>query len=175
MIKYREWYGASGPDRGLKLTAEEVAQGVRSRESFERIDFSVADPSIWKWESGPSIGERMAKMGVRFRRGDNSRISGWDQLRQRLMGDDNIPMIYFFETCTDLIRTLPILQHDTHRAEDINTKQEDHAADETRYACMARPYQRALPEIEEDQWRPPTVEEMMAGLDEARPNRQWRL
>jgi hypothetical protein len=175
LIKYREWYGASGPDRGLKLTAEEVAQGIKSREGYERIDFSVGDPSVWKWESGPSIGERMSKLGVRFRRADNSRVAGWDQIRQRLMGDDNIPMLYFFETCTDLIRTLPILQHDTHRAEDINTKSEDHAADELRYACMSRPYQRPLPEVEEDQWRPPTVAEMMSGLDDARPNRQWRL
>jgi len=112
---------------------------------------------------------------VRFRRADNSRVAGWDQVRQRLMGDDNKPMLLFFETCTDIIRTLPILQHDKHRAEDIDTKSEDHAADETRYACMARPYQRPLPEVEEDMWRPPTVDEMMAGLDDARPTRQWRL
>jgi hypothetical protein len=142
LIKYREWYGAAGPDRGLKLTAEEVAQGIKSREGFERIDYSVADPSIWKWESGPSIGERMAKLGVRFRRADNSRVAGWDQIRQRLIGEDNTPMMYLFETCTDLIRTLPLMQHDKHRPEDINTKQEDHAVDELRYASMSRSYQR---------------------------------
>ena len=175
LIKYREWYGAAGPDRGLKLTAEEVAQGIKSREGFERIDYSVADPSIWKWESGPSIGERMAKLGVRFRRADNSRVAGWDQIRQRLIGEDNTPMMYLFETCTDLIRTLPLMQHDKHRPEDINTKQEDHAVDELRYASMSRSYQRPIPEMEEDMFRPPTIDEMMAGLDNATPYKSWRL
>ena len=175
LIKYREWYGAAGPDRGLKLTAEEVAQGIKSREGYERIDYSVADPSIWKWESGPSIGERMAKLGVRFRRADNSRVAGWDQIRQRLIGEDNTPMMYLFETCTDLIRTLPLMQHDQHRPEDINTKQEDHAVDELRYASMSRSYQRPIPEIEEDMFRPPTIDEMMAGLDNATPYKTWRL
>ena len=175
LIKYREWYGAAGPDRGLKLTAEEVAQGIKSREGYERIDYSVADPSIWKWESGPSIGERMAKLGVRFRRADNSRVAGWDQIRQRLIGEDNTPMLYLFETCTDLIRTLPLMQHDQHRPEDINTKQEDHAVDELRYSAMSRSYQRPIPEIEEDIFRPPTIDEMMAGLDNAKPYKTWRL
>ena len=175
LIKYREWYGAAGPDRGLKLTAEEVAQGIKSREGYERIDYSVADPSIWKWESGPSIGERMAKLGVRFRRADNSRVAGWDQIRQRLIGEDNTPMLYLFETCTDLIRTLPLMQHDQHRPEDINTKQEDHAVDEWRYSAMSRSYQRPIPEMEEDIFRPPTIDEMMAGLDNAKPYKTWRL
>ena len=117
----------------------------------------------------------MSKMGIRFRRGDNSRTAGWDQLRQRMIGDDNVPMLYFFETCTDLIRTLPILVHDNNRVEDIDTRQEDHAADETRYACMARPYQRRIEKEDDDIWRQPTVGEMMANLDYARPNGKWRL
>ena len=31
LLVYREWYGASAPNVGLKLTAEEVAAGVVSR------------------------------------------------------------------------------------------------------------------------------------------------
>jgi hypothetical protein len=67
-------------------------------------------------------------------------MGGWDQLRARLNGEDDRPMIYFFSNCTHTIRTLPALQHDQHRPEDIDTESEDHAADETRYACMARPW-----------------------------------
>ena len=51
-------------------------------------------------------------------------------------------MIYFFSTCKDSIRTLPALQHDPVKAEDVDTEQEDHAPDEIRYACMSRPYIR---------------------------------
>lgn len=49
-------------------------------------------------------------------------------------------MIYFFSTCKDSIRTLPALQHDLVKAEDVDTESEDHAPDEIRYACMSRPY-----------------------------------
>jgi hypothetical protein len=54
-------------------------------------------------------------------------------------------MIVTFHTCVDSIRTIPFLQHDPDRAEDIMTDSEDHAADEWRYACMSRPY---VPTIE---------------------------
>ena len=84
-------------------------------------------------------------------------------------------MMYLFENCKDLIRTLPLMQHDQHRPEDINTKQEDHAVDELRYASMSRSYQRPIPEIKEDMFRPPTIDEMMAGLDNATQYKSWRL
>ncbi|RUP36250.1 MAG: hypothetical protein EKK60_15485 [Gordonia sp. (in: high G+C Gram-positive bacteria)] len=81
-----------------------------------------------------------------FARADNARVpqrgamGGWDQLRARLKGEDGRPMIYMFDTCTHLIRTLPSLQHDEARPEDVDTEGEDHAPDECRYACMSRPY-----------------------------------
>jgi hypothetical protein len=72
-------------------------------------------------------------------------MGGWDQVRARLEGDaDGHPMMVFFETCADSIRTLPALQHDELRPEDVDTTGEDHAADEIRYACMSRPYVRPV-------------------------------
>ena len=56
------------------------------------------------------------------------------------------PMIYFFDTCTASIRTIPVLQHDAKRPEDVDTESEDHAADETRYACMSRPWLKKKPD-----------------------------
>ena len=53
-------------------------------------------------------------------------------------------MIYFFSTCRDSIRTLPALQHDQAKPEDVDTESEDHAPDEIRYACMSRPYVKDL-------------------------------
>jgi hypothetical protein len=34
---------------------------------------------------------------------------------------------------------VPVLQHDPARPEDVDTRGEDHIADETRYACLSRP------------------------------------
>jgi hypothetical protein len=141
LVKYREWYGSCGPNKGLKMTADKVADGILIREKGERIHYGAADPSIFIRNGGPSIGETMIVQGCSWKRGDNRRQPGWEQLRQRLVGDGQKPMLYFLECCDDTIRTLPSLQHDEKDPEDLDTEAEDHAADETRYAVMSRPWQ----------------------------------
>lgn len=163
LIRYREWYGCkrdeSGgtlADTGLRLTAEAVGRGIKEREAGEKIDeqLSVADPSCWKEDGGPSIAERMLKcdpkrpqdlVGPRFRPADNTRVVGWQQVHARLQWEDaegQEPALFVTEDCVDWWRTVPVLQHDEIRREDINTKMEDHAGDDTRYACMGRPVSR---------------------------------
>jgi hypothetical protein len=145
MVRYREWYGARSPNVGLKLTAEAVADGIIERDGKDKIQNAVLDPAAFAEDGGPSIAERMAK--CRFIPADNKRVAragamgGWDQLRSRLVGDaDGNPMIVFFSTCVDSIRTIPALQHDPLKPEDVDTDGEDHAGDEVRYACMSRPW-----------------------------------
>lgn len=147
LLKYREWYGAKGPNEGLKMTADKVSEGILKLDEGERIRWAVADPSIFIRNGGPSINEMMFK--CRWRRADNKRQPGWERIRQRLVGEvfDGVqrPMLYFAECCEDTIRTLPSLQHDEDDPEDLDTDGEDHAADETRYACMSRPWKPAGP------------------------------
>ena len=38
-----------------------------------------------------------------------------------------------------LRRTLPLLRYDAHAPEDVDTRQEDHIADEIRYLCQSDP------------------------------------
>lgn len=152
IVKYREWYGAAGPNQGLQLPADAVAKEIVRRESDrngirENIAYGIADPAIFAVISGPSIGETFARNGVFFRRADNSRVStpkrmgGWDQVRWRLRpNEDGHPMMFFFDHCRDIVRTLPMMQHDENRPEDLDSEGEDHAVDETRYACMSRPF-----------------------------------
>ena len=159
LVKYREWYGIKTDkdgkyqaNVGLKMHAGEVGARVREMDQDDVVVYGVLDPAAFSQDGGPSIAERMAigsgsKPGATFRRADNARVArrgamgGWDQLRARLAGDeDGRPMLVFFETCAHTIRTLPALQHDQTNPEDLDTDQEDHAADETRYACMSRPW-----------------------------------
>lgn len=147
LVRYREWYGASAPNVGIKLTAEQVAKGILQKEAGDTITYGVMDPSAFAVDGGPSIAQMMAKEKVFFRHADNKRVSqkgalsGWDQMRTRLVGDDDgHPMLFVFDTCRDFIRTVPVLQHDPDRPEDLDTDGEDHVADEARYACMSRPW-----------------------------------
>ena len=43
---------------GLKLTAEEVAQGVIGRSGDEGFAYTVVDPSMFAQSGGPSLAER---------------------------------------------------------------------------------------------------------------------
>ena len=148
LIRYREWYGSSEPNVGLKMTAQEVAKGIRARE-IEGVAYSVGDPAMFQEDGGPSIAEEFNKQGVYLQPADNSRIAGWNELRARLKGEDDKPLIYVFSTCRDTIRTLPAIQHDEKRPEDVDSDGEDHAPDEIRYACMSRPWFRKREEKRE--------------------------
>ncbi len=124
----------------------EIATGIKKRETGDQIDYRVADPACWKVDGGPSHAEVMLQNGVIFKRADNSRVTGWTQMRDRMIGQDGEPMLFTFSTCADFIRTVPALQHDTANAEDVDTDGEDHAGDDARYACMSRPWTRK-PEV----------------------------
>jgi hypothetical protein len=131
------------------------------RERGENIQYGTADPSIFSEDGGPSRAEVMGRLGSRWRPADNTRVGrngamgGWDELRQRLVGVEDRPMLYVFSTCRDLIRTLPSLQHDNNRPEDVDTDGEDHIADEVRYACLSRPWTRGKPVSapQHDRWQ----------------------
>lgn len=155
MVRYREWYGCQDsvkhPNTGVKMPAEEVGQQIAHLEQSEKLAYGVLDPAAFSSDGGPSIAERIFRgsaQKISFRPADNSRVAtrgamgGWDQMRSRMIGEEGLPMIFTFDTCTDSIRTIPLMQHDELRVEDLNTDMEDHAADEWRYGCMSRPYAR---------------------------------
>ena len=149
------------PNTGLKLHADKVGEGLATREAKDpKLVGGVLDPAAFAEDGGPPISERINSELIRaklvpFRPADNKRVpargamGGWDQMRGRLVGDeDGDPMIVTFSTCVDSIRTIPALQHDTLKAEDVDSDMEDHAADEWRYACMSRPWIRKKPDEE---------------------------
>ena len=153
-VAYRilELYGCTGtPNEGVKWTPEQVFRKIHRIESEHRWlsgkrITGIADPAIWDGETGESIADTAARHQVYFSPGDNKRLPGWMQLHYRFQFDDRgLPMLYVFSTCKDFIRTLPTLQYDAQSPEDLDTEGEDHAADEARYFCMARPIRPRLP------------------------------
>ena len=109
----------------------------------------VADPAMFAEDGGPSIAQRMITDGVIFRPADNKRVAA--PRRHRRLGSgpgaargrrrrqaDAADVLHQ----PGLIRTLPALQHDDARPEDVDSDMEDHAPDSARYACMSRPFVR---------------------------------
>ena len=141
-----ELYGCTGkPDVGVQWTPERQFAEIRRIEDTHpwlkgREIQGVADPAIWDTSRGESIYETALRHRVYFTRGDNRRIPGWMQLHYRMSFDEQgYPMLYVFSGCRAFIRTIPELLFDQSDAEDVDTRQEDHVADESRYFCMSRP------------------------------------
>lgn len=158
IIRYREWYGVrtdqSGqfvPNEGVRLQANDVAKRIKAISEGENIAYTVIDPATFANTGGQTIAEAFMINGVPVQPADNTRVakagamSGWNNMRQRLAGIDGDPSFFVFDTCIHFIRTVPVLQHDRNRAEDLDTEAEDHVADEVRYALSSRPVMQDLP------------------------------
>ena len=133
---YRELYYKTGH----KVDAAKQAQQIYKMSYNETYEYSVADAAIFSptgmvdKQGGQTIAETMATNNVTFIPSSKRRIDGWDLMHKYLRWDkDTRPKLIYFDTCFDSIRTIPLLIHDDHKPEDLNTQGEDHAADTDRY------------------------------------------
>lgn len=154
-VVYRilELYGCTGtPNEGVKWTPPQVFQEIHRIETEHPLlkgkkISGVADPAIWDAETGESIADVAAKHQVYFQKGDHKRIPGWMQVHYRFAFDENgFPMLYVFKNCKAFIRTIPLLQFDPLKPEDLDTAAEDHVADEVRYFLMSCPMKPRAPQ-----------------------------
>lgn len=137
--------GNAVPDTGVKWDPARIARKIREIEMHDpnlkgRNIIGIADPAIFESSTGESIASMMAREGVYFNKGDNSRIPGKMQCHYRLAFDINgYARFYVFSKCREFMRTIPSLVYDETNVEDIDTKQEDHIYDEWRYVMMQNP------------------------------------
>ena len=115
----------------------------------EKISYTVASPDLWnrRQETGKSGMEIMIQAGLTgLIRANNSRIPGWRALREYLTPykDEQEIMtanIQIFNHCVNVIKCLPLLQHDEHKPEDAAGKPHEitHAPESLRYGVASRP------------------------------------
>ena len=141
-----QYYGCTGePDVGVKHDPYRVFAKIAEIERTHRwlrgrVIHGVADGAIWDAQTGHAIIEAADACGVYFEKADKRRLPGWMQVHYRLAFDgEGRPMMYFFNTCSHAIRTLPSLCYSRTAPEDLDTAGEDHFADSMRYFCMMRP------------------------------------
>lgn len=126
---YRELYGS-------KLTTEDQAESIlKMTGEDERIDWYAADPSMWA-RSGHGVGERHVdiydRAGVPLTPSSRDRKAGWALMHQYIASGK----LVFFTNCDKAISTIPSLIHSKMNPEDLDTTQEDHAADDCRYFLL---------------------------------------
>lgn len=154
-----EFYGWNGtPDHGLFWDNGKIFSEIHRIETEHRWlrgknITGIADPAIFKENGGESAAETAEKYYVYFEPGDNERIPGWMQMHYRMAFDRNgYSRLYVFKNCKSFIRTIPQQVFDERITEDLDTRGEDHIADETRYFCMSRPI-KPVPEAMPDNYK----------------------
>lgn len=161
LIQFAEWYGcqkdpltrqpAYGTNKGLKLSAPDIAEGIRDREIalLEKGWVSTqprpgpADNQIRDVREADvdTIEKKMGDKGVRWERSDKSkgsRKNGFQLLRDRLeaaiRGEG--PGIYFMSNCVASTTLIPSLPRDEDEPDDVDTDAEDHGYDMVRYRVL---------------------------------------
>jgi len=146
-----EIYGWNGTaNEGDFATSEEIAERILAKDKqinkeYEtQVKIGPADTSIWEVRDGTSIARNMSTFKLRWTRaykGSGSRVAGATLMRQMLKAaikQNEAPRLYFFDTAVHHIRTLPLLQRDNIKPEDVDSSQEDHVYDSCRYGLTRK-------------------------------------
>lgn len=148
---------ATNPEGFKYVIGEVYGAGMSIREQAEAIHAfergkvvakaGVLDAACWDVTGrAQSIADQFLEYKVHWlksAKGPGSRVSGWTQLHTLLAWEKDEsgklirePRLKVFSTCRNLIRTLPTLEHDSDKPDDLDSEGEDHAADALRYHLL---------------------------------------
>ena len=138
-------------NENLAEAAKNIKKRLKSEGLWGRIYKCVVDPSMKRTDSQTGISsiEVLESLGYGFgignvELGNNKRVEGWRVMKSYLTHKPyEEPLLKFSKSCTNSVRTIPQLRYYQPRSgasskrEDLDTTQEDHAADECRYVLMS--------------------------------------
>jgi phage terminase large subunit len=131
------------PHEGLIVS--EAAKAVKDLAAGHQITAFLAPPDLWnaRQETGKSVADIFTEHGVYLTRTSNDRVDGWMAVKEWLKPsrcEDGIerPRLRFFPNCRNIIRTLPLLQYDEKRPNDVKNEPHEltHAPDALRGFCV---------------------------------------
>ncbi len=114
----------------------------------EDIRYYVGSPDMWQTRGtgdsvkGENIAEMFAKKSIYWIKADNSRIVGWNRMREYMeLAPDGKPWWLITSNCTNLIKCIPQAIYDDKVTEDMCTEPHEitDALDSSRYFLMSRP------------------------------------
>lgn len=144
VIVYRELYRSG-------LIIDDAARAILAAmppEEHQKITAIFAPRDLWnrRQETGKSVEQRFADMGLYLDKVSNSREAGWYEVKRYLRPQsdefgDITPKLRIFDTCRNLIRCLPAVRHDERKPNDVATEPHEltHAPDALRYFCDGLP------------------------------------
>lgn len=127
---------------GLQWTLPKLAEAIKELAGKWGISpEGVGDDAMFAnhGHAAGSIADEFEYYSVRFkeaRKGD--RATGWEVMRKLLQqaGEPDVPGLYVSRDCAYWLETVPFLERDPRKLNDVRTDGPDHAADACRYACF---------------------------------------
>lgn len=148
LVAYREWYicNKTDPAKGTQMRNEDIAGGIVLRTPEKTSGLTITDSKPFqdvgmsKASKKYKIADVFAEAGCPLTLGNLGRVNGWAQLRDRLIGRDGFPLIFFTEGCKYLRDYLPALgRSDTNPEDAASDGEATHSCDCARYAATTRP------------------------------------
>lgn len=154
LIQIYELYGSEeiGTNKGVKWGARQISKEIVS------IEKSLIDAGWIKEKPYPGPADNrirqvidsetdttektMRSFGISWEVSDKSpgsRVIGLQLIRDRLessLKGEDAPGIYFMRNCQASIQTIPPIQRDTKKIDDVDTNSEDHPYDMVRYRVL---------------------------------------
>mgnify|MGYP005811213821 CR=1 FL=1 len=133
---YRELY-----ESNLIIT-EAVSRIKQMTPADEKIFQYFAPPDMWnrRQDSGKSVADIFSEGGIFLTRAKNDRVQGWYAVKEWLkVGKDEFggkaAPLMIFRNCKNLIRCLPLAQHDAKNPNDVAKEPHEitHSLDALRY------------------------------------------
>lgn len=147
IVFYNEFYGwkpGNKVNEGVKMSSHEVATEIRRREMSDGDSLFIkpgpADTQIFQVLNGTPIYDAFYKLDVTFVpaiKSAGSEITGTELIRNRLIGYDDKPQMYFTRDCVHTIRTLPTLSRHKIHSDRLADYQENHSYDVIKYLCLS--------------------------------------
>ena len=111
------------PDRGVpRLSMRSQAEVQHRLLALADLQRFVAGADVFSRQSdGTTIAAQYAKQGITLRCANTDRVNGWAEIMTRF-GDVEAgirPTLFIHQRCGRLVETLPALQHDPNRPEDV--------------------------------------------------------
>jgi len=105
-----------------RMKNEETSYGSRGRAPHRELARFVAGADVFSRQSdGTTIAAQYARHGINLKPANMDRVNGWAEI---LQGFGEVeggirPTLFIHQRCGRLIETLPALQHDPNRPEDV--------------------------------------------------------
>ena len=137
---YRELYKSN-------LIVSAAAAMLREYNNGDSIDEFIAPPDLWnrRNDTGKSAADIFMEGGIYLSKTGRERIAGWRAVKEMMHPKKDqqgieTPKLKIFTSCKNLIRCLPLLQHDDKNVEDVATEPHEitHAPDALRAFCVYR-------------------------------------